>query len=693
MAYTPNYILPQVKDKSYVMLLIITAALKRSLHQFVIFNSFPEVEEDKLIDLGVKVIEGKLKPSTFISELEKICKELKGKEIEFSSDFKHRVTNILLQNTSSQNNLSVETQKQVNKDGTDKQTTYQPAFTESKSQIKETKDFVGGYYIEDPAEGVISNVDTEKPGIQPEFANVLGTESQKNEMYTGGLEDNGDALAENVDFTIDKRYQQLSNVNKQLVVSLFRAMGELLTKGITKEMMDDLVNYVSENYKKYSKHRQIEVNTLLHQLCPEKWEDQVKTPEYKDYMLNSADKSLKEDEDEEDSPPYFFYIEDMGKKCIIRIGYPMRGNGTETNYKERLVRGEEPYSLGTKTYQSYLSGTDILRWLRKDYESVTPIKSESEFDNYLPITPVEEAIKATNTKITAKMTPIKDSRIIKAAGYDNELETLYVRFRKATYEYYDVPEKIYQELLKAPSAGSYFIKNIQKTYNYNKVKVYKSKAGRPFKEGDETKWFGDIVGKMPGASQSEVVDTVYGSTFEGLKGEVNEYLQNHSKMTLGDFIFYNPEGQEVDWETGEPLTMEELQDFTPYFNKKVKVLISSEDLGYDLSNEVSGLNENTELEEYDELVRSGKVSLSKTSQTPISLSGWEMSGGEPDEIDNEIGNYYISDLQSGLKFTNWYKRNKNKNLYSVIAHFPDGTEFKRHPSRTETQGGEWEKGN
>jgi ribosomal protein L35AE/L33A len=93
----------------------------------------------------------------------------------------------------------------------------------------------------------------------------------------------------------------------------------------------------------------------------------------------------------DDSPPYFFYIEDGDNKAIVKIGYPKRGNG-EGNLKEFLVRGEEPYGFGSKNYQSYLTKSDIDGWLSKDYDYVEAIETEEDFDNYLP----SESDKAKN---------------------------------------------------------------------------------------------------------------------------------------------------------------------------------------------------------------------------------------------------------------------------------------------------------
>lgn len=52
----------------------------------------------------------------------------------------------------------------------------------------------------------------------------------------------------------------------------------------------------------------------------------------------------------EDGNSYVRLVPDMGKW-----------------YEGRVVEGTEPYGWGGKTYQGYLTGNEILNWLRRDY--------------------------------------------------------------------------------------------------------------------------------------------------------------------------------------------------------------------------------------------------------------------------------------------------------------------------------------
>jgi hypothetical protein len=62
------------------------------------------------------------------------------------------------------------------------------------------------------------------------------------------------------------------------------------------------------------------------------------------------------------------------------------------------------------------------------------------------------------------------SSCLKATGYNPETETLYVQFISGTiYEYYNVPQIVYDEMLSAPSMGNYLTTKVAKAYNYSKV--------------------------------------------------------------------------------------------------------------------------------------------------------------------------------------------------------------------------------
>jgi hypothetical protein len=68
-----------------------------------------------------------------------------------------------------------------------------------------------------------------------------------------------------------------------------------------------------------------------------------------------------------------------------------------------------------------------------------------------------------------EMIPVSSSNL-DSIGYDSENEIVYVRFLDgALYVYKGVPEHEYQNLLEAPSLGSYLHRNYKNVYPYEKI--------------------------------------------------------------------------------------------------------------------------------------------------------------------------------------------------------------------------------
>lgn len=66
-------------------------------------------------------------------------------------------------------------------------------------------------------------------------------------------------------------------------------------------------------------------------------------------------------------------------------------------------------------------------------------------------------------------TPVNSTNI-EAVGYDNESETLGVRFHSgATYHHKEVPHEKYGGLLTAESPGAYYAREIRGKYETEKV--------------------------------------------------------------------------------------------------------------------------------------------------------------------------------------------------------------------------------
>ena len=66
-----------------------------------------------------------------------------------------------------------------------------------------------------------------------------------------------------------------------------------------------------------------------------------------------------------------------------------------------------------------------------------------------------------------KMIEVVSSNVV-AIGYEEN--KLYVNFKTGSYVYYDVPQKIYDGLLKAESKGKYMWAHVRDVYSYERLK-------------------------------------------------------------------------------------------------------------------------------------------------------------------------------------------------------------------------------
>ncbi|CAG1769284.1 hypothetical protein BAC3_00170 [uncultured bacterium] len=68
-----------------------------------------------------------------------------------------------------------------------------------------------------------------------------------------------------------------------------------------------------------------------------------------------------------------------------------------------------------------------------------------------------------------KRIPVSSSNIA-AIGYDSNTQTLEVEFNSGSiYQYFDVPQTIYEALINAESVGKCFIGQIKGYYRYAKA--------------------------------------------------------------------------------------------------------------------------------------------------------------------------------------------------------------------------------
>ena len=63
-----------------------------------------------------------------------------------------------------------------------------------------------------------------------------------------------------------------------------------------------------------------------------------------------------------------------------------------------------------------------------------------------------------------------DSSNIAAIGYEKDLSVLEVEFKNGSvYQYYDVPENIFNDIMGADSKGKYLAQFVKGTFRYSRV--------------------------------------------------------------------------------------------------------------------------------------------------------------------------------------------------------------------------------
>lgn len=77
---------------------------------------------------------------------------------------------------------------------------------------------------------------------------------------------------------------------------------------------------------------------------------------------------------------------------------------------------------------------------------------------------------AGGTTTVAETFVFRGSSNLSSAAYEPDTETLSLTFQDdSTYQYMNVPGHVYRDLTLAPSAGSYFHRNIKGKYPYERV--------------------------------------------------------------------------------------------------------------------------------------------------------------------------------------------------------------------------------
>lgn len=91
--------------------------------------------------------------------------------------------------------------------------------------------------------------------------------------------------------------------------------------------------------------------------------------------------------------------------------------------------------------------------------------------------------------MTIKSTFYRSSSFITNVSWDDDTDTLLVQFVSGTtWLYHDVPQDIYNRLVRSPSVGQFFNKNIRDKYSsqvINKASQQEVKNGKKEKEASQ----------------------------------------------------------------------------------------------------------------------------------------------------------------------------------------------------------------
>jgi hypothetical protein len=103
-----------------------------------------------------------------------------------------------------------------------------------------------------------------------------------------------------------------------------------------------------------------------------------------------------------------------------------------------------------------------------------------------------------------------DSSNIKSIGYDENRNTLEVEYNGGSvYQYFDVPNKVYQDIISTNSVGRYLYANIKDKYNYTKL------SNIPFRELELTTYLYKLI-----EANNEFLNVILDPCFKGMDGRL-----------------------------------------------------------------------------------------------------------------------------------------------------------------------------
>jgi len=119
----------------------------------------------------------------------------------------------------------------------------------------------------------------------------------------------------------------------------------------------------------------------------------------------------------------------------------------------------------TKNFKNNIKPLIDAGWL----QLTLPDKLTSRDQKYYTTDLGRQLLKVVSPATQHKRTPLASSNIA-SVGYDKQKMILEVEFHNgAIYQYFNVPEKVYTELINAPSHGAYFFNEVKDGFSYNKI--------------------------------------------------------------------------------------------------------------------------------------------------------------------------------------------------------------------------------
>lgn len=120
----------------------------------------------------------------------------------------------------------------------------------------------------------------------------------------------------------------------------------------------------------------------------------------------------------------------------------------------------------SRNFDNYIKPLLEVEWLKQTLPDKPTSKNQKYYTTELGKRVLAIISKDSNTGI--KRIPV-DSSNIAAIGYDKEAQVLEIEFHHgAVYQYFDVPDNVYEELMSSPSKGAYFMNEIKEKYNNQK---------------------------------------------------------------------------------------------------------------------------------------------------------------------------------------------------------------------------------